>query len=165
MLYAMGITQHTCGGQNVKSFAVLQTLMGNMGRYGGGINALRGIHNVQGSTDMGLLYGNIPAYSGNPTLAQQPSTDTNGFGKYMDALWGNPLSGSGNRTNMDGPTRCVRPWPMALQQRGFYNMTQKFFGTPDTLAGHGSRQGQDRRAASRCGPRATATTTGSCSAR
>ena len=67
MLYAMGITQHTSGAQNVKSFAVLQTLMGNMGRYGGGINALRGIHNVQGSTDMGLLYGNIPAYSGNPT--------------------------------------------------------------------------------------------------
>ena len=54
-LYAMGLTQHTNGAQNVKSFAVLQTLMGNMGRAGGGINALRGIHNVQGSTDMGLL--------------------------------------------------------------------------------------------------------------
>ena len=47
-------------------FAQIQMLMGNMGRDGGGINALRGIHNVQGSTDMGLLYGNIPAYSGNP---------------------------------------------------------------------------------------------------
>ena len=112
--------------------------MGNMGRYGGGINALRGIHNVQGSTDMGLLYGNIPAYSGNPTLAQQPSTDANGFGKYMDALWGNPLSGSGSRPHMDGIVRRrVRRLArrMALQQRGFYNMTQKFFGTPDTLAG------------------------------
>jgi len=136
MLYAMGITQHTCGAQNVKSFAVLQTLMGNMGRYGGGINALRGIHNVQGSTDMGLLYGNIPAYSGNPTAAQQPSTDTLGFGKYMDALWGNPLSGSGGRTAMDGTyADAYAPGMMALQQRGFYNMTQKFFGTPDTLAG------------------------------
>ena len=136
MLYAMGITQHTCGAQNVKSFAVLQTLMGNMGRYGGGINALRGIHNVQGSTDMGLLYGNIPAYSGNPAVAQQPSTDTNGFGKYMDALWGNPLNGSGSRTVMDGTyADAYVPGQMALQQRGFYNMTQKFFGTPDTLAG------------------------------
>ena len=66
MLYAMGITQHTCGAQNVKMFAQIQMLLGNMGRAGGGINALRGIHNVQGSTDMGLLYGNIPAYSGNP---------------------------------------------------------------------------------------------------
>ena len=137
MLYAMGLTQHTCGAQNVKSFAVLQTLMGNMGRAGGGINALRGIHNVQGSTDMGLLYGNIPAYSGNPALALQPSTDTNGFGKYMDALWGYPLSGSGTRA--DGrllrrmPTRPVRS--MWLQQQGFYNMTLKFFGTPDGMTG------------------------------
>jgi anaerobic selenocysteine-containing dehydrogenase len=141
MLYAMGITQHTVGSQNVKSFAVLQTLMGNMGRYGGGINALRGIHNVQGSTDMGLLYGNIPAYSGNPTTGQQPSTDTNGFGKYMDALWGNPLSGSGSRAAMDGSYADAYNAPVgglgpqALQQRGFYNMTLKFFGTPDTLAG------------------------------
>ena len=72
MLYAMGITQHTCGAQNVKVFAQIQTLMGNMGRAGGGINALRGIHNVQGSTDMGLLYGNIPGYSGNPTQVAAP---------------------------------------------------------------------------------------------
>ena len=76
--------------------------MGNMGRAGGGINALRGIHNVQGSTDMGLLYGNIPAYSANPARrcddgpnwTTTPSTN-NAFGKYMDALWGNPLSGTG----------------------------------------------------------------------
>ena len=80
ILYAMGITQHTYGSQNIKGFANLQILMGNMGRAGGGINALRGIHNVQGSTDMGLLYGNIPAYSGNPTT--QPECDPNAFGKY-----------------------------------------------------------------------------------
>ena len=74
-----------------------------MGRAGGGINALRGIHNVQGSTDMGLLYGNIPAYSGNPTLrASSRPTDANGFGKYMDALWGNPLSGTGTKAQMNG---------------------------------------------------------------
>jgi len=103
ILYAMGITQHTCGAQSIKDFAVLQTLMGNMGRAGGGINALRGIHNVQGSTDMGLLYGNIPAYSGNPTqmttggLYSPPTgtpttNDPNAFGRYMNALWGNPMS-------------------------------------------------------------------------
>ncbi len=84
-LYAMGLTQHTTGGQNVKSLAVIQTLLGNMGRCGGGINALRGIHNVQGSTDMGLLYGNIPAYSGNPGVGV-------GFGAYMDGLFGNRLN-------------------------------------------------------------------------
>lgn len=103
ILYAMGITQHTYGSQSIKDFAVLQTIMGNMGRAGGGINALRGIHNVQGSTDMGLLYGNIPAYSGNPTQmttggtytppSGTPTTnDANAFGRYMNALWGYPMS-------------------------------------------------------------------------
>ena len=46
--YAMGITQHTVGSQNVKSFAIVQLLLGNVGRAGGGINALRGENNVQG---------------------------------------------------------------------------------------------------------------------
>ncbi|MDO8986616.1 MAG: molybdopterin-dependent oxidoreductase, partial [Coriobacteriia bacterium] len=131
MLYAMGLTQHTCGGQNVKSFAVLQTLLGNMGRAGGGINALRGIHNVQGSTDMGLLYHLIPGYSGNPTLmtaghATPASNDVNAFGKYMDALWGNPLSSTAGRTNYDGSyddAYNLTAGVMALQQRGFWNMT------------------------------------------
>jgi formate dehydrogenase major subunit len=135
MLYAMGITQHTCGAQNVKSFAVIQTLMGNMGRAGGGINALRGIHNVQGSTDQGLLYGNIPYYSSNPSTTQT-------FGAYMDTLWGYPLSGTGGRQFMNGSyddayntgTQFIVTSPattvMGLQQRGFYNMTHNWFGMP-----------------------------------
>ncbi len=130
MLYAMGLTQHTCGAQNVKAFAVIQTLMGNMGRAGGGINALRGIHNVQGSTDMGVLFGNIPAYSANPTLQVDaiPSTN-NAFGKYMDALWGVPVSGTGGRANMNGSYDDAYVMAnAALQQQGFYNLTCKWFG-------------------------------------
>ncbi len=64
--YAMGITQHTVGSQNVKSFANLQMLLGNMGRPGGGINALRGENNVQGGTDMALLFHIIPGYIDSP---------------------------------------------------------------------------------------------------
>ncbi len=132
-LYAMGLTQHTKGAQNIKSFAVLQSMMGNMGRAGGGINALRGIHNVQGSTDMGLLYHLIPGYSGNPTLMPSGgvtvSNDANAFGKYMDGLWGNPLSGTGTRTTYNGSyDDAYVTGAMGLQQRGFWNMTQKFFG-------------------------------------
>lgn len=126
-LYAMGLTQHTKGAQNIKSFAVLQSMMGNMGRAGGGINALRGIHNVQGSTDMGLLYHLIPGYSGNPTL--MPNVDPLAFGKYMDGLWGNPVSGTGNKTTYDGSyDDAYNTAAMGLQQRGFWNMTHKFFG-------------------------------------
>lgn len=64
--YAMGITQHTVGSQNVKAFTVVQLLLGNIGRPGGGINALRGENNVQGATDMALLFHIIPGYIDSP---------------------------------------------------------------------------------------------------
>jgi len=140
LLYAMGITQHTCGSQNIKGFANLQTLMGNMGRAGGGINALRGIHNVQGSTDMGLLFGNIPAYSGNPTAQVTGIPDaSNAYGHYMDGLWGYPLSGSGATRIMDGTyANAYETSMMGLQQRGFFNMTLKWFGDYTTLSAGGA---------------------------
>jgi len=64
IMYAMGTTQHTCGTQNIRSYAILQLLLGNIGVTGGGINALRGEHNVQGSTDMCLLAHILPGYLG-----------------------------------------------------------------------------------------------------
>ncbi|MDH4140549.1 MAG: molybdopterin-dependent oxidoreductase [Coriobacteriia bacterium] len=69
ILYAMGMTQHTNGSQNVRAMAVTQLLLGNMGMPGGGVNALRGESNVQGSTDMALLFHIIPAYMATPTAA------------------------------------------------------------------------------------------------
>ncbi|HJX02959.1 MAG TPA: molybdopterin-dependent oxidoreductase, partial [Dehalococcoidia bacterium] len=62
IMYAMGTTQHTYGSQNIRSYAILQLLLGNIGVAGGGINALRGEHNVQGSTDMALLAHILPGY-------------------------------------------------------------------------------------------------------
>jgi formate dehydrogenase major subunit len=67
ILYAMGQTQHTVGTQNVRAMAMLQLLLGNIGVPGGGVNALRGESNVQGSTDMALLYHDLPGYLGLPT--------------------------------------------------------------------------------------------------
>jgi formate dehydrogenase alpha subunit len=55
ILYAMGITQHTTGTDNVKSLANLAMLCGNVGVQGGGVNPLRGQNNVQGACDMGAL--------------------------------------------------------------------------------------------------------------
>lgn len=63
VMYAMGITQFTHGAQNVRSLAILQLLLGNMGIPGGGVNAQRGQSNVQGSTDMAMLYHIIPGYN------------------------------------------------------------------------------------------------------
>jgi formate dehydrogenase major subunit len=66
VLYAMGWTQHTVGVQNIRAMSIIQTLLSNMGIAGGGINALRGESNVQGSTDAGLLFHIWPAYLPNP---------------------------------------------------------------------------------------------------
>ncbi len=66
IMYAMGTTQHTYGTQNVRSYAMLQLLLGNIGLAGGGVNALRGLHNVQGSTDMCLLFHILPGYLNTP---------------------------------------------------------------------------------------------------
>jgi formate dehydrogenase-N alpha subunit len=62
IMYAMGWTQHTVGTQNIRAAAIIQLLLGNVGRAGGGINALRGESNVQGSTDHCLLFHILPGY-------------------------------------------------------------------------------------------------------
>ncbi len=62
IVYAMGITQHVTGTDNVKSCANLAMLTGNIGRPGTGVNPLRGQNNVQGACDMACLPGNLPAY-------------------------------------------------------------------------------------------------------
>jgi len=66
IMYAMGTTQHTNGTQNIRSYAILQLLLGNIGVAGGGINALRGESNVQGSTDHCILFHILPGYLKTP---------------------------------------------------------------------------------------------------
>jgi len=73
LLYAMGGTQHSTGVQIIRSYTILQQLLGNMGVAGGGINALRGENNVQGSTDMALLFHLVPGYMSAPNQAAHPT--------------------------------------------------------------------------------------------
>ncbi len=61
-LYSMGWTQHTVGTQNIRAISIIQLLLGNIGIAGGGVNALRGESNVQGSTDHGILFNIYPGY-------------------------------------------------------------------------------------------------------
>ena len=60
--YAVGWTQHTVGVQIIRAAAIVQLLLGNIGRPGGGILALRGHANIQGSTDIPTLYNILPSY-------------------------------------------------------------------------------------------------------
>jgi formate dehydrogenase major subunit len=69
VIYAVGWTQHTFGTQNIRTAAMLQLLMGNIGRAGGGMNALRGHSNIQGATDMAGIFDNLPGYQKVPTPA------------------------------------------------------------------------------------------------
>ena len=67
--YAMGWTQHTVGTQNIRAMAIIQLLLGNIGMAGGGVNALRGEANVQGSTDYGILFHILPGYNPSPNAS------------------------------------------------------------------------------------------------
>src|SRR5216683_834710 len=62
IIYAVGWTQHTSGTQIIRTAAILQLLLGNVGRAGGGVNALRGHSNIQGATDMGGVFDILPGY-------------------------------------------------------------------------------------------------------
>ncbi len=77
LMYAMGGTQHTTGVEIIRSYTIVQQLLGNMGVPGGGINALRGESNVQGSTDMALLFHILPGYLPTPSEANTTLKDYN----------------------------------------------------------------------------------------
>src|SRR5271156_5931239 len=62
IIYAVGWTQHSFGTQIIRTAAMLQLLLGNVGRAGGGVNALRGHSNIQGATDIAGLYDSLPGY-------------------------------------------------------------------------------------------------------
>jgi formate dehydrogenase major subunit len=72
--YAVGLTQHTVGVQMIRAAAILQLLLGNIGRPGGGIYALRGHATIQGSTDIPTLYDLLPGYLHAPRAQEDPET-------------------------------------------------------------------------------------------
>jgi len=78
IMYAMGWTQHTVGTQNIRTMAIIQLLLGNIGVAGGGVNALRGESNVQGSTDHCLLWHIWPGYLKTPRASNVSLAAYNG---------------------------------------------------------------------------------------
>jgi formate dehydrogenase major subunit len=74
VVYALGWTQHTTGVQMIRTAAILQLLLGNMGRPGGNIMAMRGHSTIQGSTDLATLYDVLPGYLPQPAADEQHET-------------------------------------------------------------------------------------------
>jgi formate dehydrogenase major subunit len=89
-VYSVGWTQHTVGVQYIRCAAIIQQLLGNMGRPGGGIVALRGHASIQGSTDIPTLYDTLPGY-----LPMPHAKDYGGWDNFAQAniapsgFWGN----------------------------------------------------------------------------
>jgi formate dehydrogenase major subunit len=88
--YAVGWTQHTVGAQYIRTAAIIQLLLGNIGRPGGGIMALRGHASIQGSTDIPTLYNVLPGYLAMPHIETSDS-----LAHYLERVapptgcWGN----------------------------------------------------------------------------
>ncbi|OZI61678.1 formate dehydrogenase-N subunit alpha [Bordetella genomosp. 11] len=71
IMYALGWTQHSVGSQMIRTGAMVQLLLGNIGIAGGGMNALRGHSNIQGLTDLGLMSNLLPGYMTLPVESEQ----------------------------------------------------------------------------------------------
>ncbi|MBM4539631.1 molybdopterin-dependent oxidoreductase [Rhodococcus hoagii] len=88
--YAVGWTQHTVGVQYIRTASILQLLLGNIGRPGGGIMALRGHASIQGSTDIPTLYNLLPGYIPMPHAHKHIDLDTFvGENAGAKGFWGN----------------------------------------------------------------------------
>lgn len=92
LVYSVGWTQHTVGVQYIRTGAIIQLLLGNVGRPGGGVLALRGHASIQGSTDIPTLFNLLPGYLPMPHHAEHPTFDA-----WVDSIrrpgqkgfWGN----------------------------------------------------------------------------
>jgi len=113
ILYAMGITQHSHGTDNVKSCANLAMLCGNVGIEGGGVNPLRGQNNVQGACDMGALPNVFPAY-------QQVASDE--VMTKFERAWGVSLPGTPGLTVTEVPNAVMDGKVKALYIMGENSM-------------------------------------------
>jgi formate dehydrogenase major subunit len=88
--YAVGWTQHTVGVQYIRTAAILQALLGNIGRPGGGIMALRGHASIQGSTDIPTLYNLLPGYIPMPHAHEHENLDDFvAADSNIKGFWGN----------------------------------------------------------------------------
>lgn len=121
LCYTLGITEHTCGKNNVMSVANLQMLLGNMGMEGGGVNPLRGQNNVQGACDMGALPGTYPGY--------QSVTNPESKAKFAHA-WG--------ADNLSEKTGLMMPDMMAglltKKIRGFFILGENLANSEPNIA-------------------------------
>jgi formate dehydrogenase major subunit len=87
LVYSVGWTQHSVGAQYIRAGAIIQLLLGNIGRPGGGVLALRGHASIQGSTDVPTLFDLLPGYLAMPKAGEASLAD------YLDRITGDEQKG------------------------------------------------------------------------
>jgi formate dehydrogenase major subunit len=112
-LFALGWTQHSVGAQNIRTMAMIQLLLGNIGVAGGGMNALRGHSNIQGLTDIGLLSDQMPGYLGLPKETEPTFED------YMKTRQYKPL-----RPGQTSYWQNYRKFVVSLQKANYGDAAQ-----------------------------------------
>lgn len=134
--YAVGWTQHSLGAQFIRTASILQLLLGNMGRPGGGIMALRGHATIQGSTDIPTLFNLLPGYLPMPSAGVHET-----FEDYVGAV-GTPETHKGFWANgRSYATNLLKAWwgDAATKENNFaYDYLPKINGA------HGTYQTQVR---------------------
>ena len=156
--YAVGWTQHTTGVQMIRAAAILQGLLGNVGRPGGGILALRGHCSIQGSTDIPTLYNMLPTYLPQPhafkphrTVGAYLENETNptgwwhNFPKYAVSLlkaWYGAQAAKDNGWGYDWLPKIVgdhSQLPMTLAIRDGVIRGMLVMGQNPAVGGHNAR--------------------------
>ena len=113
ILYALGWTHHSTGAQTIRTGAMVQLLLGNIGIAGGGMNALRGHSNIQGLTDLGLMSNLLPGYMTLPSESEQD------FEAYIGARAKKPL-----RPNQLSYWKNYRAFHVSLMKSWFGDAAQ-----------------------------------------
>ncbi len=133
IIYAVGWTHHTVGAQYIRSASILQTLLGNIGRPGGGILALRGHASIQGSTDIPTLFDTLPGYIPMPHAHQHQSLDeflasdagNKGFWGNMDAYTVSLLKAWWGEHATEDNDFCFDYLPRLTGNHGTYNTVMR----------------------------------------
>ena len=107
VMYALGQTQSTIAVQKIRSLCIMQLLLGNIGICGGGVNALRGEPNVQGSTDHAILYHYLPGYLAVPRASQPTLAD---YVKAITPVTADPASANWWGNTPKYATSLMKSW-------------------------------------------------------
>ncbi|GLU48519.1 formate dehydrogenase [Nocardiopsis ansamitocini] len=130
--YAVGWTQHTVGTQNIRAASILQLLLGNIGRPGGGIMALRGHASIQGSSDIPTLFNLLPGYIPMPHAHHEQSLDDfiradsaqKGYWANMRAYTVSLLKAWWGEAAHEGNDFCFDHLPRITGSHGTYDTVQ-----------------------------------------